>query len=37
MPVYPGAHNRRRLHSTLGYRSPEEAERDHHATLTLVA
>jgi transposase InsO family protein len=24
-------YNRRRLHSTLGYRSPEEAERDHHA------
>lgn len=31
-------YNRRRLHSTLGYRSPEEAERDHQqATLTLVA
>jgi len=30
-------YNRRRLHSTLGYRSPEEAERDHHAALTLVA
>lgn len=30
-------YNRRRLHSTLGYRSPEEAERDHHASLTLVA
>ena len=25
-------YNRRRLHSTLGYRSPEEAERDHHQT-----
>ena len=24
-------YNRRRLHSTLGYRSPDEAERDHHA------
>jgi hypothetical protein len=36
MPVYPGAHNRRRLHSMLGYRSPDEAERDHRqATLTL--
>jgi putative transposase len=30
-------YNRRRLHSTLGYRSPEQAERDHHASLTLVA
>jgi transposase InsO family protein len=31
-------YNRRRLHSTLGYRSPEEAENDHqHAVLTLVA
>lgn len=30
-------YNRRRLHSTLGYRSPEQAERDHLATLTLVA
>jgi putative transposase len=30
-------YNRRRLHSTLGYRSPEEAERDHRATMTLVA
>jgi hypothetical protein len=26
MPVYPGAHNRRRLHSTLGYRSPADYE-----------
>jgi putative transposase len=31
-------YNRRRLHSTLGYRSPEEAERDHQqAALTLLA
>ena len=26
MPVYPGAHNRRRLHSTLGMLSPEQFE-----------
>jgi hypothetical protein len=26
MPVYPGAHNRRRLHSTLGMRSPLDYE-----------
>jgi hypothetical protein len=31
MPVYPGAHNRRRLHSTLGYLSPE-----HYENTTLV-
>lgn len=30
-------YNRRRLHSTLGYRSPEEAEREHHAALAAVA
>jgi putative transposase len=31
-------YNRRRLHSTLGYRSPEQAEHDHHqATLALAA
>jgi len=31
-------YNRRRLHSTLGYRSPEQAERDHHqAALALAA
>ena len=30
-------YNRRRLHSTLGYRSPDEAERDHHAALVTVA
>ena len=29
-------YNRRRLHSTLGYRSPDEIEQDHHLTL-LVA
>jgi hypothetical protein len=26
MPVYPGAHNRVRLHSTLGMLSPEQFE-----------
>jgi transposase InsO family protein len=30
-------YNRQRLHSTLGYRSPEDAERDHHAALPLAA
>jgi transposase InsO family protein len=30
-------YNRRRLHSTLGYRSPEEAEREHDASLAAVA
>ena len=30
-------YNRRRLHSTLGYRSPDEAERAHHAALVAVA
>jgi transposase InsO family protein len=30
-------YNRRRLHSTLGYRSPDEAEREHHAALAAVA
>jgi len=30
-------YNRRRLHSTLGYRSPEEAERDHHQTAEAAA
>ena len=30
-------YNRRRLHSTLGYRSPDEAERDHHLELVAVA
>jgi hypothetical protein len=31
MPVYPGAHNPIRLHSTLGMRSPVEYEEDHAA------
>jgi hypothetical protein len=26
MPVYPGAHNTRRPHSTLGYQSPVDYE-----------
>jgi putative transposase len=30
-------YNRRRLHSTLGYRSPDEAERDHHLKLVTAA
>jgi len=30
-------YNRRRLHSTLGYRTPDEAERDHHPELVAVA
>jgi putative transposase len=30
-------YNRRRLHSTLGYRSPDDAEREHHAVLVAVA
>jgi transposase InsO family protein len=28
-------YNRRRLHSTLGYRTPEEAEQDHHSEVAL--
>ena len=30
-------YNRRRLHSTLGYRSPDEVERDHQLELVAVA
>jgi hypothetical protein len=29
-------YNRRRFHSTLGYRSPDETERDHHLTLVVA-
>jgi transposase InsO family protein len=29
MPVYPGAHNPRRRHSTLGQLSPVDYERSH--------
>jgi transposase InsO family protein len=29
-------YNRRRLHSTLGYRSPEEVEHEHHRGLIVV-
>jgi hypothetical protein len=36
MPVYPGAHNPRRRHSTLDYLSPIEFER-HHAELAQPA
>jgi hypothetical protein len=36
MPVYPGAHNPRRRHSTLAYLSPIEFER-HHAELAQPA
>lgn len=32
-----GWYNPRRLHSTLGYRSPAEAERDHHSGQALAA
>ena len=31
-----GWYNPRRLHSTLGYRSPDEAEREHHHAMTLT-
>ena len=30
-------YNRRRLHSTLGYRAPDEVERDHHQTAAAAA
>jgi putative transposase len=30
-------YNRRRLHSTLGYRTPDEAEQDHHLQLVAAA